>query len=110
MPKPTDSYRRRGKFLISRGDPPPAPFPFSSSSWDPFPAAAEQHKHYPDRPSAGENSLPALVPGGWLLPDGDAAVGHVTFCSARSNPETVGGDVPTAGCLPRGPVTRGPPP
>lgn len=37
MPKPADSYGRRGKFLISRGDPPPALFHFSSSSWNRFP-------------------------------------------------------------------------
>ena len=82
----------------------PSPLPAGILS----PVAPQQHKHYPNRLSTGENSLLALIPGGWLLRDGDAAAGHVTFCIAQSNPEKVGGDVPTAGRLPRGRVTRSP--
>lgn len=82
----------------------PSPLPAGILS----PMAPEQHKHYPNHLSTGKNSLPALIPGGWLLWDGDAAAGHVTFCIAQSNPETVDQDVPTAGCLPRGRTTRSP--
>lgn len=45
---------------------------------------------------------------GWLLRDGDAAAGHVTFCIAQSNLGMVGGEVPTAGGLPRGRATSSP--
>ncbi|OPJ66022.1 hypothetical protein AV530_004413 [Patagioenas fasciata monilis] len=44
-----DPYRRHGMFFISRGDPAPAPFSFSSSRWDPFAMGPEQHKHHPEQ-------------------------------------------------------------